>query len=175
MDHYEKFVEENIGLENSVDLSTFEKFLEPEEYVDHGHLFATDRIFNSKLELVNWAKEAAIKVNTYLIVTRYLRSRTSDRRPYITLGCERGGANKPKKKPVVDDEEEVQVKRWGPYGTKKCGCPFILKGEQMVMCENWKSHVPPRNILRFFREQNVGCAVRYVASTLMHLGFMFRV
>ncbi|KAI5677058.1 hypothetical protein M9H77_08008 [Catharanthus roseus] len=135
----------------------------------------------------------------YLIVTRYLRSRTSDRRPYVTLGCERRGANKSKKKPVVDDEEEeeVQVKRRGPYGTKKCGCPFKLKGEQMAMCENWqlfvhnerhnhaigvysnghaqaaklteeqliqieqfrKRHVPPRNILRFFREQNVGCAV----------------
>ncbi|KAI5680542.1 hypothetical protein M9H77_01769 [Catharanthus roseus] len=96
---------------NGVDPSTFEEFLEPEEYVDHGHLFATDRIFNSKPELVNWAKETAIKVNTYLIVTWYLKSRTSDRRPYVTLGCERGGANKPKKKPVVnDEEEEVQVK-----------------------------------------------------------------
>ncbi|KAI5671243.1 hypothetical protein M9H77_11607 [Catharanthus roseus] len=207
---YEFFVHYN----NDVDPSTFEEFLKPEEYVDHRHLFATDRIFNSKPKLVNWAKETAIKVNTYLIVTRYLRSRTSDRRPYVTLGCERGGANKPRKKPVVDDEEEkVQVKRRSPYGTKKCGCPFKLNGEQMTMCENWqvfvhderhnhaigvytyghaqaaklteeqlmqieqfrKSHVPPRNILRFFREENVGCAIRYVASTLMHLGFMFRV
>ncbi|KAI5676532.1 hypothetical protein M9H77_07482 [Catharanthus roseus] len=134
MDDYEEFVKENINLENGVDPSTFEEFLEPEEYVDHRHLFTTDRIFNSKPGLVNWAKETAIKVNTYLIVTRYLRSRTSDRRPYVTLGCERGGANKPKKKTVVDDEEkEVQVKRRGPYRTKKCGCPFKLKGEQMAI------------------------------------------
>ncbi|KAI5650797.1 hypothetical protein M9H77_36802 [Catharanthus roseus] len=177
--------------------------------MDHGHLFAADRIFNSKPELVNWAKETAIKVNTYLIVTRYLRSRTSDRRSYVTLGCERGGANKPKKKPVLDDEEEeVQVKRGGPYGTKKCGCPFKLKGEQMAMCENWqlfihdwrhnhaigvyshghaqtaklteeqmiqieqfrKSHVPHCNILRFFQEQNVGCAVRYNMPLLEVVG-----
>ncbi|KAI5656968.1 hypothetical protein M9H77_25761 [Catharanthus roseus] len=61
---------------NDVDPNTFEQFLEPEEYVDHGQLFATDRIFNSKVELVNWAKETAIKVNTYL------SSRTSNRRPY---------------------------------------------------------------------------------------------
>ncbi|KAI5672003.1 hypothetical protein M9H77_12367 [Catharanthus roseus] len=128
MDYYEEFVEENIGLENGVDLSIFEEFLEPEEYLDHGHLFATDRIFNSKPELVNWAKETAIK------------SRTSDCRSYVTLGCERGGANKPRKKPVVDDEEEeVQVKRSGPYGTKKCGCSFKVKGEQMTMCENWQA------------------------------------
>ncbi|KAI5658267.1 hypothetical protein M9H77_27060 [Catharanthus roseus] len=52
-----------------------------------------------------------MKVNIYLIVTRYLSSRTSNRRSYVTLGCERGGANKPRTKPRVDDkEEEVQVK-----------------------------------------------------------------
>ncbi|KAI5671967.1 hypothetical protein M9H77_12331 [Catharanthus roseus] len=74
-----------------------------------------------------------MKVNTYLIVTRYLISRTSDRRPYVTLGCNRGGVNKPRTKPVIDDEEEIQVKRWDPYGTKKCGYPFKLKGKQMAI------------------------------------------
>ncbi|KAI5680959.1 hypothetical protein M9H77_02186 [Catharanthus roseus] len=45
-------------------------------------------------------------------------------------------------KPVVDDEEEeVQVKRRGPYGTKKYDCPFKLKGELMAMCENWQVFV----------------------------------
>ncbi|KAI5668472.1 hypothetical protein M9H77_18325 [Catharanthus roseus] len=77
----------------------------------------------------------AMKVNTYLIVTRYLSSRTSDWRPYVTLGCERGCENKPRTNPRVDDEEEeVQAKRRGPYVTKKFGCPFKLKGEQMAMC-----------------------------------------
>ncbi|KAI5677331.1 hypothetical protein M9H77_08281 [Catharanthus roseus] len=106
--------------------------------MDHRHLFATDRIFNLKVELVNWVKETAMKVNTYLIVTRYLSSRTSDQRPYVTLDCERRGANKPRMKPRVDDkeEEEVQVKRQGPYGTKKCGCPFKLKGKQMAMSKH---------------------------------------
>ncbi|KAI5656557.1 hypothetical protein M9H77_25350 [Catharanthus roseus] len=127
---------------NDVDPNTFEEYLEPEEYVDHGHLFATNRIFNSKVEFVNWAKETAMKVNTYLIVTWYLNSRTSDCRSCITLGCERGGANKPRTKPRVDDDEkEVQVKRRGPYETKKCGCPFKLKSEQMTMCENWQLFV----------------------------------
>ncbi|KAI5666184.1 hypothetical protein M9H77_16037 [Catharanthus roseus] len=74
-----------------------------------------------------------MKVNTYLIVIRYLRSRTSDRRSYVTLGCERGGANKPRTKLRVDDEEEeVPIKRRSPYETKKCGCPFKLKGEQIA-------------------------------------------
>ncbi|KAI5663269.1 hypothetical protein M9H77_22592 [Catharanthus roseus] len=35
-----------------------------------------------------------------------------------------------------------------------------LTKEQLIQIEQFrKSHVPPRNILRFFREQNVGCAV----------------
>ncbi|KAI5673134.1 hypothetical protein M9H77_13498 [Catharanthus roseus] len=38
------------------DPNTFEEFLEPEEYIDLGHLFTTDRIFSSKDELVDWAK-----------------------------------------------------------------------------------------------------------------------
>ncbi|KAI5661391.1 hypothetical protein M9H77_20714 [Catharanthus roseus] len=139
-----------------------------------------------------------MKVNTYLIINRYLKSRTSDRRPYVTLACERGGTLRKNTKPRVDDEEEVPIKKRGSYRIKKYGCPFKLKGEQMATSENWrlfvhdgrhnykiavynyghahdarltekqlkqteqfrKSHVPLRNILRFFREQNVSCAVR---------------
>ncbi|KAI5656832.1 hypothetical protein M9H77_25625 [Catharanthus roseus] len=51
-------------------------------------IFTTDRIFNSNVELVNWAKETAMKVNTYLIITRYLRSRIFDCRLYVSLACE---------------------------------------------------------------------------------------
>ncbi|KAI5677483.1 hypothetical protein M9H77_08433 [Catharanthus roseus] len=64
---------------------------------------------------------------------------------YVTWGYKRGGANKPRTKPRVDDEEEeVQVKRQG--------CK--LTEEQLIHTEQFrKSHIPPRNILRFFREQ----------------------
>ncbi|KAI5678356.1 hypothetical protein M9H77_09306 [Catharanthus roseus] len=83
-----------------------------------------------------------MKVKTYLIINRYQRSRTADRRPYVTLACERGGAVKKYKKPVIDDkEEEIPIKKRGPYGTKKCGCPFKLKGEQMATSENWQLFV----------------------------------
>ncbi|KAI5665923.1 hypothetical protein M9H77_15776 [Catharanthus roseus] len=73
-----------------------------------------------------------MKAKTYLIINRYQRSRTVDRRPYVTLACECGGTDKKYTKPVVDDkEEEMPIKRRGPYRTKKCGCPFKLKREQM--------------------------------------------
>ncbi|KAI5666904.1 hypothetical protein M9H77_16757 [Catharanthus roseus] len=72
----------------------------------------------------------------------------------------RGGANKPKTKLVVDDEEEeVQVKRRGVY-THGHAQTVKLTEEQLIQTEKFrKSHVPPRNILRFFREQNVSCVV----------------
>ncbi|KAI5657548.1 hypothetical protein M9H77_26341 [Catharanthus roseus] len=83
-----------------------------------------------------------MKANTYLIITRYLRSRTSNCRPHITLDCEHGGTIKSRTKPRVDnEEEEVPTKRRGPYGTKKYGCLFKLKGEQMTTSENWQLFV----------------------------------
>ncbi|KAI5659456.1 hypothetical protein M9H77_28249 [Catharanthus roseus] len=82
-----------------------------------------------------------MKANTYLIINRYLKSRTSDRRPYVILACERGSALRKNTKPRVDDEEEeVPIKSGGLTGQKN-------------------SYVPPHNILKFSREQNVGCAV----------------
>ncbi|KAI5683328.1 hypothetical protein M9H77_04556 [Catharanthus roseus] len=104
----------NIQEKGDVNPNTFEEFLESEEFVDHGNLFTTNRIFNSKVELVDWAKERAMKANTYLIINRYMKSRTSDHRPYVTLVYERGGAVKKNMKPIVDDEEEkVPIKSRG--------------------------------------------------------------
>ncbi|KAI5668658.1 hypothetical protein M9H77_18511 [Catharanthus roseus] len=34
--------------------------------------------------------------------------------------------------------KKKKKKKRGPYGTKKCGCPFKLKGEQMATRENWQ-------------------------------------
>ncbi|KAI5678683.1 hypothetical protein M9H77_09633 [Catharanthus roseus] len=99
-------VMKGLGFRGNEDLNKFEEFLELEEYIDHGQLFTTDRIFNSKAELVDWAKETAMKANTYLIINRDLKSRTSDRRPYVRLACECGGALRKYTKPRVDDEEE---------------------------------------------------------------------
>ncbi|KAI5659507.1 hypothetical protein M9H77_28300 [Catharanthus roseus] len=126
MDHFENYLQENDVFEglgfiffNGVrvlgvieDPNTFEEFLESEEYIDHGQLFTTDRIFNSKVELVGWAKETTMKANKYLIINRYLKSRIYDRRPYVTLACERRGALRKNTKPRVDDEEEeVPIKK----------------------------------------------------------------
>ncbi|KAI5664572.1 hypothetical protein M9H77_23895 [Catharanthus roseus] len=173
---------------------TFEEFLDPEEYIDLRHLFTTDRIFSSKDEFVEWAKQIAMNAKTYLTITRYQRAKPFDRRPYVTLAYEHGGSVKKYKKIIVnDEEEEIPKKKRGLYRTKKCGCPFKLKGEQMATSENWqlfvhngrhnhkivvdnhghaqsarlteeqlqqteqfrKSHIPPHNILQFFRNKTL--------------------
>ncbi|KAI5648991.1 hypothetical protein M9H77_34996 [Catharanthus roseus] len=123
MDSFEESLEENVGFEHfrpggqnfsaNEDSNTFEEFLEPEEYIDLGHLFTTNRIFSSKEELVDWAKQTAMNAKTYLIITRYQRLRTANRRPYVTLACEHGGSVKKYKKPIVDDEEEEIPKKKG--------------------------------------------------------------
>ncbi|KAI5675286.1 hypothetical protein M9H77_06236 [Catharanthus roseus] len=113
MDSFKESLKENIGFEAYEDPNT------------------------SKDELVHWAKQTAMNAKTYLIITRYQRSRTANRRPYVTLACERGGSVKKYKKAIVDDEEEeIPKKRRGPYGTIKCGCPFTLKGEQMAISKS---------------------------------------
>ncbi|KAI5678505.1 hypothetical protein M9H77_09455 [Catharanthus roseus] len=94
MEYNEDYLQENIVSEGDVDPNTFEEFLEPEEYVDHGHLFPIDRIFNSKVELIDGAKENAMKANTYLIINRHVKSRIPDRRPDVTLACKHRGAVK---------------------------------------------------------------------------------
>ncbi|KAI5652727.1 hypothetical protein M9H77_29914 [Catharanthus roseus] len=94
MDPFEESLQENVSFEGDEDPNTFEEFLELEEYIDLGHLFTTNRICNSKDELVEWAKQIAMNAKTYLIITRYQRARTLDRRPYVTLTCERGGSLK---------------------------------------------------------------------------------
>ncbi|KAI5668953.1 hypothetical protein M9H77_18806 [Catharanthus roseus] len=45
--------------------------------------------FSIQVELVDWVKETAMKANTYLIINPYLKSRTADRRPCVTLAYER--------------------------------------------------------------------------------------
>ncbi|KAI5666396.1 hypothetical protein M9H77_16249 [Catharanthus roseus] len=80
-----------------------------------------------------------MKDKTYLIINRYQRSRAADHRTYGTLACKCGGAVKKYAKPILDnEEEEIPIKRRGPYETLKCGCPFKLKREQMTTSENWQ-------------------------------------
>ncbi|KAI5653564.1 hypothetical protein M9H77_30751 [Catharanthus roseus] len=132
MDHFQESLQENIGFLGDEDPGTFEEFLDPEEYIDLGHLFTTDRIFSLQDELVEWAKQIAMNAKTFLIITRYQRARTFDRRLYVTLACERGGSVRKYKKPLVDDEEEEIPKK---------SVDRMRRKNQMATSENWQLFV----------------------------------
>ncbi|KAI5672969.1 hypothetical protein M9H77_13333 [Catharanthus roseus] len=108
-------------------------FLDPEEYIDLGHLFTTNRIFSSKDELVEWAKQIAMNAKTYLIITRYQRARTFDRRSYVTLACECGGSVTKYKKPIVDDEEEEIPKKGMDRMGRKNICFYSINKYKILM------------------------------------------
>ncbi|KAI5666348.1 hypothetical protein M9H77_16201 [Catharanthus roseus] len=58
-------------------------------------------VLSSKDELVDRAKQTAMKAKTYLIINWYQRSRTANRRPYVTFACEHGGVVKKYTKPIL--------------------------------------------------------------------------
>ncbi|KAK9927749.1 hypothetical protein M0R45_024918 [Rubus argutus] len=91
--------------------------------MDFSSKFTTDEKFKSKKDLIKWAREVG-SLNGFGIVT--LRSDNGgNKRPRVTLGCKRSGTydNRPPKK-------EIESKGGRPTGTKKCDCPFRLKGHQ---------------------------------------------
>ncbi|KAI5671943.1 hypothetical protein M9H77_12307 [Catharanthus roseus] len=102
-----------------------------------------------------------MKVNTYLIVTRYLSSRTFDCQPYVhwvaSVKVQINRECSPEltmKKKKFKHNHAIGVYTHGHTQAAK------LTEEQLRQTEQFrKSHVPPRNILRFFQEQNVGCTV----------------
>lgn len=53
--------------------------------MDHCSLFQMDRLFDSKIELVEWVKERAKTINT---CDDYALSLKKDR-PYVYIGCHR--------------------------------------------------------------------------------------
>ncbi|KAM1005739.1 hypothetical protein ACFX1T_002602 [Malus domestica] len=90
--------------------------------------FTTYVIFKTRESLMQWAREAG-KRNGFVIVTIRSDMGSKSTKPRVTLGCERGGRFKEKK-------TRAAKKRRGT-GTKKCGCPFTLKGEKSANGDGW--------------------------------------
>ncbi|KAI5654980.1 hypothetical protein M9H77_32167 [Catharanthus roseus] len=89
MDLFEESLQENIDFEGFIfgdeDSNTFEEFLDPEEYIDLGHLFTTERIFSSKDELFHRP--------IYNVITKIKRDRMQGRNTVeevLRLSTERG-------------------------------------------------------------------------------------
>lgn len=100
------------------------------------------QVFDSRSELIRWAQDVGIKLNTVVIIAK------SDvgqiRKPKLILGCERGGIYRShhKKNALMGKGNGRMDMKKGrrSKGTKKCNCPFKLRG---LSCagDKWKVEV----------------------------------
>ncbi|KAI5667924.1 hypothetical protein M9H77_17777 [Catharanthus roseus] len=98
-----------------------------EEYVDYGEFFQTVREFNSRNEMIEWAKEQAVKYNIYLVIVQSKGSNDGSR-VCVWLQCERRQKPRKKQSTIEDDVEEGERRKHKCSGPKSCRCPFKLKG-----------------------------------------------
>jgi hypothetical protein len=85
--------------------------------IDVSSHFVTERAFETKEELVKWARDVVTPLRFTIVVLRSDNG-TASTKLFILLACERGGAYKPTRK---------KLKKEG-LGTRKCGCSFRLRG-----------------------------------------------
>ncbi|KAI3912373.1 hypothetical protein MKX01_038435 [Papaver californicum] len=103
--------------------------------IDMTDQFVTDQVFNTRDEMIAWCQDVG-RQNHMIVVIAKSEKPVPGRRTRITLGCERGGMfrHHTKKDQVLIDlpnrnlVQAVKTRTRKHTGTKKCGCPFTLKG-----------------------------------------------
>src|ERR1044072_133938 len=75
------------------------------------------KVFSSRDEMVNWARDVGKGLGYVLVITRSNSGGVS-RKVFLTLGCERSRKFRPKKQ---------GLRRVGTK-SRKCNCPFKLRG-----------------------------------------------
>ncbi|VVA36900.1 PREDICTED: FAR1-RELATED SEQUENCE, partial [Prunus dulcis] len=103
-----------------------------EQIVDCTSEFTTKEIFNSREELIRWAREVG-RANGFVIVTlRSDQGGKGNKKPRVTLGCERYEEYRKRipKKDIKDEDRRHA-------GSKRCGCPFELKSKKLKADDHW--------------------------------------
>lgn len=99
------------------------------QYVDCCEAFTTTEVFPTRDNLLNWARGVAVENGFVIVILRSDRGEgRAGRKTFVLLGCERSGKYKPYK-------EEFTRK---VTGTRKCECPFRLRGKPLKNGEGWK-------------------------------------
>lgn len=87
------------------------------------------QVFPTRDALVKWCRDIGKSIGV-VVVTKHSDSAKSSRKPRVILSCERSGEYrmKVKKTDAVMLESKSFEKRRKETGSRKCGCPFKLKG-----------------------------------------------
>ncbi|KAL5708705.1 hypothetical protein ACHQM5_019471 [Ranunculus cassubicifolius] len=105
------------------------------EKYDLTDYFTTDEVFNTREELVKWTRDTGKSVGTVVVIKKS-GSGLAGRAPRIAFGCERGGRYRIAKRGGVN---KMPPRR--KSGTKKCECPFVLRGIKLPEDDKWKVKV----------------------------------
>ncbi|XP_024169848.1 protein FAR1-RELATED SEQUENCE 5-like [Rosa chinensis] len=112
--------------------------------------FITSEVFKSRNELVNWTREEGRKCGIVVVIRRSdAPGNCRLKRGRITFGCERGGFYQKnsiasecmQKKKLNASLNPQKKKRDRSGGTKRCGCPFRLKGKNVGPEDEWTLEV----------------------------------
>ncbi|CAM8953518.1 unnamed protein product [Rhodiola kirilowii] len=82
---------------------------------DYTSEFTTNQIFENREDMLNWAKRVGLE-NGIVVVIKNSAKKSGGKMPKCILACERGGKYR---------LETSQIRN---TGTKKCECPFELRG-----------------------------------------------
>ncbi|XP_004516717.1 uncharacterized protein [Cicer arietinum] len=100
--------------------------------IDLTDVFTTGMMFDTRDELLKWARNVGRENGIVVVI---FRSETATARPRtktkLILGCERSGKYRPWKNP------NLTRSTW----TRKCDCPFRLRGTRSSVGDGWYLHV----------------------------------
>ncbi|XP_068492226.1 PKS-NRPS hybrid synthetase cheA-like [Phaseolus vulgaris] len=128
MDSSEGFEQELYDGVDVWDDDDIEKSLCKSKGYECTNVFTTNEVFRTRDELLKWVRKVAFHFGFVIVI---LRSDTSTgqqgRKTFVLLGCERGGKYRRYKKDLQVTESK----------TRKCGCPFRLRGYPVKSGEGW--------------------------------------
>ncbi|CAL8082765.1 unnamed protein product [Prunus armeniaca] len=139
--YYKTFTRE----QNQGDAPTEGNNVGTECVMDYSDQFTTYSIFNGRDALLRWAREQGKLNNIVIVIKRSDYGGEGKRRPRVILACERNSNYKSCKSSETTDirsDANSDMKKCArDTGTKKCGCPFLLKGVNIGDGDDWKLEV----------------------------------
>ncbi|KAH1237243.1 putative protein FAR1-RELATED SEQUENCE 10 [Glycine max] len=99
-----------------------------ERHVDCSNAFNTSQVFTTRDDVLQWARTVAHENGFVAVIMRSdTETGSRGRSSFVLIGCERSGTYKCRNKEFVRKDT----------GSRKCGCPFRLRGKPVRGGEGW--------------------------------------
>ncbi|KAH1241928.1 PKS-NRPS hybrid synthetase [Glycine max] len=99
-----------------------------EPHVNCSNTFNTSQVFGTRDDVLQWARTVAHENGFIAVIMRSdIDTGSRGRNSFVLIGCERSGTYKSRNKEFVRKDT----------GSRKCGCPFRLRGKSVHGGEGW--------------------------------------